>query len=92
MACECAWNHLWSYVHKEVLAGGHLVFNKAGFFKFLRFIFLIHHCILNSLNIKKIPQEISFTYLLESLYLDAIYIHIYFLISVFSFSLWWLAC
>lgn len=55
MASESAWNHLWSYVHKEVLASGHLVFffNKAGFFKFLVLVFLVHHGVFGSLNIKK---------------------------------------
>lgn len=32
---------LWSHMRKEVLASGHLVFNKAGFFNFFRFMFLI---------------------------------------------------
>lgn len=53
MASESAWNHLWSYVHKEVLASGHLVFNKAGFFKFLVLVFLVRHRVFGSLNIKK---------------------------------------
>lgn len=68
MACESAWDHLWSNVHKEMLASGHLVFNKAGF-KFLRFIFLIHHCFFQFPNIKKIFSRI---YLLELTYLEAI--------------------
>lgn len=59
MACESAWNHLWSNVHKEMLASGHLVFNKAGF-KFLRFTFLIYHCFFQFPNIKKNLKNLSF--------------------------------
>ena len=54
-------NHLWSYVPKEVLASGHLVFNKAGFFKLLRFILLFHHCLFQSPNTQKILSYFKFS-------------------------------
>lgn len=51
---------LWSHMHKEVLASGHWVFNKAGLFNFFRFMFLIITTFLNLQSPNKKSQKVIF--------------------------------